>query len=448
MSKEPKINSLAVEFQPDAVEISLRPLPFLARLGVWLGLIFFISAIVASYFARVDVVVNATGKMVSKDQNIVMKPLQSAVVQSIEVKVGEIVHKDQLLITFDPTINDAEEQRLESERESTQAQYDRWSAEFNGTDYKPDMASANQNEKWQAAIFQQRAKYYEERLRYFDESIKRVEANIATTRTTVAKQRERFASLDEINTIYENLHEQGVATRKELLEVRMSHIELDAEIAQLDNSIRVSEHERELTIAYRQTFVMEWQKEISEQLVAAEQDLTSVLKSLDKIRRMKVYNELYAPCEAIVHEIAPYPVGSSVREGEAIITLVPINCEIELEAEIPAKDIGRVSTGDTVRVKLTAFPFQKHGTLTGSVRNISEDTFQRNPSERNDRTLVGSTYYRARIPVTGKLRNVHSNFRLIPGMECQAEIKVGTRSVLEYIVYPLIKSLDEAIREP
>ncbi len=450
MSKKNTISPQAVEFQPDAVEIALRPLPLAARFGVWLGVVFFVSALVASYFCRVDVIVNASGRMVSKDQNIIMKPLESAIVQSVRVRVGEIVHKDQVLFTFDPSINKAEEQRLESERESLQAQYDRWQAEFNGTPYSPNPQTMNQNEKWQLAIYNQRSKYYEERLRYFDESVKRIEANIATTQTTVAKQRERFASLDEINTMFESLHEKGVATRRELLEVRMSHIQLDAEIAQLDNSIRASEHERELTVAYRQAFTMEWQKEISEQLVAVEQSLTNVLKSLEKTRRLEAYNTMYAPCDAIVHEIAPYPVGSSVREGEALVTLVPINCEIELEAEIPAKDIGRVSPGDTARIKLSAFPFQKHGTLDGNVRTISEDTFQRSQAEQAGRAAnaIGSTYYRARITVKGTLSNVHRDFRLIPGMECQAEIKVGTRSVLEYIVYPLIKSLDEAIREP
>ena len=134
-----------------------------------------------------------------------------------------------------------------------------------------------------------------------------------------------------------------------------------------------------------------------------------------------------------------------MREAEALITLVPINCEIELEAEIPAKDIGRVKVGDDVRVKLNAFPFQKHGTLSGKIRTISEDTFQK---QQKQNELDSATYYRARIPLQGSLKNVHDSFRLIPGMEAQVEIKVGTRRVIEYIVYPLIKSLDEAIREP
>ena len=148
-------------------------------------------------------------------------------------------------------------------------------------------------------------------------------------------------------------------------------MQLESTIAQLAHSAREIEHERESTLASRQSFIMEWQKDISERLVEAQQNMTSLLKSLDKINRLNDYVELRAPCEAIVHEIASFPVGSAVREAEALITLVPIDCEIELEAEIPSKDIGKVKVGDTVRVKLNPFPFQKHGTLEGKIRNIS-----------------------------------------------------------------------------
>ncbi len=443
MSKDKKLNSLAVDFQPDAVEIAMRPLPLMAKLGIWLGIFFFVTALVASYFCRVDVIVEGTGKLVSVEQNIVMKPLDRTVIKSIEIRVGELVKKDQLLITFDPTINKAEEDRLRSEQSSYQAQYNRWSAEFQDKTYEPGKEAA-QDEKWQSAIFSQRRSFYLEKLRYYDGAVKRIEANILSTRETVDKQKKRFEALDEISTMYEELHKKNAASKKELLEIRMQRMQLDADIAKLDNSIRESEHERDSTVASKQTFIMEWKKDISEQMVQAERNLTTTTKSLEKVLQLNNYVYLKAPCDAIVHEIASFPVGSAVREAEALITLVPINCEIELEAEIPARDIGKVKVGDQVRVKLNAFPFQKHGTLDGMVRNISEDTFQRQQGHELD----SATYYRARITLSGNLRNIHSNFRLIPGMEVQAEIKVGTRSVLEYVIHPLIKSLDEAIREP
>lgn len=446
MNQQP-LDPKAVDFQPDAVEIAMRPLPRAARMGILFGVIVFFAALAASIVCQVDVIVEGTGKLVSVNQNIVMKPYDRSVIKSIDVKVGQVVKKGQLLISFDPDINRAEEARLRSELHNIQAQYARWQAEFANKELILP-ANPTQDQRWQYAIWKQRRTYFRERMRYFDESIKRVETNIRSTNETVKLQRERFKAMAEISKMYEELHRKNVTPLKDLLEIRMSRMQLESTIAELEHSARETEHERESTIASRQSFVMEWQKDISEKLVESQQNLTSILKSLDKIDRLNDYIELRAPCEAIVHEIASFPVGSAVREAEALITLVPIDCDVELEAEIPAKDIGKVKVGDTVRVKLNPFPFQKHGTLEGKIRNISEDTFQKDARMQENEKMSAGAYYRARIPLAGKLRNTHKNFRLIPGMECQAEIKIGTRRVIEYIIHPLIKSLDEAIREP
>ena len=177
-------------------------------------------------------------------------------------------------------------------------------------------------------------------------------------------------------------------------------------------------------------------------MVTVDRNLSSIRKGYDKQARLLEYVHLRAPCNAIVHEVAPFSPGSAVREAESLITLIPLEGDIELEAELRPEDIGKVKPGAQAKVKLTAWPFQKHGTLNGVVRNISEDTLEKN---------MGGTqvsYYRVRLTISGKLRGVKDNFRLIPGMETQCEIKCGRRRVIEYVLYPLIKALDETAREP
>lgn len=476
MKKKEKLNHLAVDFQPDAVEIAMRPVPWPATMGVWIGIIFFFGSLIASYFCQVDMIVDCKGKLVSVNQNIVMKPLDRTVIQSIDVHVGDVVREGQLLITFDPTINKAEEERLTSEYKSIKAQYERWQAEYLGTDYDPESTWVcsgcdtrfskkqilcphcgrkdgfqtvfGKDERHQRDIFLKRQLYYREKVRYFDESVRQVESNVRASTDQLAKQRERLAGMKELVTMQEILSKSNAGTKVELLQSRMSYQQQEAEIYKLENSIREGKHQIESNKAQKQTFVNEWKKDVVENLVAAEQSRTTIKKSLDKVLQLNNYIQLRAPCDAIVHEIANFPVGSAVREAEALITLVPINCEIEVEAEIPSQDIGKVKQEFPVRIKLNAFPFQKHGTLAGKIRTISEDTFQKQANEMEMDSA--RTYYRSRIKLDpqSKLRNVHGGFRLIPGMEVQAEIKVGTRSVLEYIIHPLIKSLDEAIREP
>ena len=104
-----------VDFQPDALEIKHQKLPRRIAIGVWLPFIILVTAILWACLAKTDVVVRGNGKLVTDQPTIVMKPLERSVIQKINVKIGDIVKKDQILITFDPTINTAEAERLKNE---------------------------------------------------------------------------------------------------------------------------------------------------------------------------------------------------------------------------------------------------------------------------------------------------------------------------------------------
>ncbi len=117
------------------------------------------------------------------------------------------------------------------------------------------------------------------------------------------------------------------------------------------------------------------------------------------------------------------------------------------------KDIGRIRTGDTARVKLDAFPFQRHDTLPGKVRVISEDAYrQENSHLLFDKTAEKQTaraFYKTRISLLSTaLHNVPEGFRIMPGMKVRAEIKIGQRTIISYFLYPIIRALDESLREP
>ena len=158
--------------------------------------------------------------------------------------------------------------------------------------------------------------------------------------------------------------------------------------------------------------------------------------------------DLKAPEDAVVHDIAPLSIGSAVREAETLVTLVPLGGTLEVEAQVRADDIGRVKPGDSVRVKITAFPFQKHGTLEGQVRFLSEDAFSAAASAKAPERPE-SAFDRARIALDAE-KNKDSVLlpKLIPGMETECEIRVGERRIIEYLTHPIIKSLDESIKEP
>lgn len=428
-----------VKFQPDALEIKNERLPLAIRLGVWIPFFVLTAAIIWSILAQVDVVVQGTGKLVTDLPTIVMKPLERSVIKKINVKIGDIVKKDQILITFDPAFNNAEAARLKNEMLALDAQLKRLNAEFR---QQPYAGGKNQFEKWQLAIYKQRQEYYRERMNYFKEALSQISASKKSKSDNLGKQRERLAAIKQLEGMFKELHGKKAASLKDLLQMSVTRMEMEANVDQLENDLLELNHRRGTLIAERNSFIQEWRNNLSEQMVNADRNLTSVSKEFEKVARLIEYVYLRAPCDAVVHEIASFSPGSAVQEAEALITLIPLGGNIELETEIRPQDISKVDKNAEARIKLNAYPFQKYGTLNGQVRHISENTLQKNIQGQE------VTYYRGRLAISGKLKKVDSDFRLIPGMEAQCEIKCGRRRVIEFVLHPLIKALDETGREP
>ena len=438
-NKEQNMPKKIIDFQPDALEIKNQTLPIRIKIGVWLPFIILAAAIIWACLSKTDVVVRGNGKLVTNSPTIVMKPLERSVIKEIYVKIGDVVKKDQTLITFDPAINMAEAERLKSEIDAFEAQLARLHAEFNG---KPYNGGSGQFEKWQMAIYKQRQEYYRERMKYFDETLLQIAVTKKAKQDNLKKQQERLGAFQKLEDMFKGLHEKNAASLKDLLQLSISRMEMEAVVDQIENELLELEHRRGSIFAEKNSFIQEWRNSISENMVTIDRNLTSVRKQHDKTAQLIKYVSIKAPCNAVVHEIASFSPGSAVREAEALITLVPLDGDLELEAEISPDNIGKVNIGAPVRVKLTAYPFQKHGTLTGIVRNISEDTLEKQVAGQSVK------YYRARISVSGQLHNIKKDFRLIPGMEVQSEIKCDRRRVIEYVLYPLLKAFDETAKEP
>lgn len=450
-----------IEFQSDALELEHKRLPWFGRFGT-ISIALFIAAIVIwASVCEVDTVVEANGKLIAATQNITMKPLERTVIKKINVVVGQVVKKNQVLITFDPTFNQAEKERLEEQLQSLDAQYSRLNAEckeqaypnrvafagklpLRGGDNKKDLQKINSDTRSQIAIFKKREIFRQQQLLYFTQNMNRVKASIHSNDESYNKQQERLKALFKIEQMFDQLYKKQSISLKQLLETQISRLQMEAEVDKLKNRTVELKHELLSAEASKNSFIAEWNKKISEEMVAVEREINGVEKQLDKAKRLNSLVLLRAPCAAVVHEIAQFSEGSGVREAEALITLVPINCKIEVEANIIPRDIGKVKIGDEVRIKLNAFPFQKHGTLIGNLRVISENTFQDGEAAMGQKQAV----YHARMVIAGKLENVPDSFRLIPGMELRAEIKVGKRRIISYLLHPLIKALDESIREP
>jgi len=441
----------AVDFYPDALEIKYQQLPWFAQRGVTWALVFMVVAVIWASVSKVDVIVVGQGKLVS-DRDIVMKPLERSVIKSIEVHPGDVVKKDQVLIYFDPELTMADVERLSADLNTYTALFERLKAEFYGTEYNPQFKPTDKGAKdmtLQRAIFVQRTRYYNERIRYYDEYLNRLDASVKATSDSMHKQEEILKAMQDIEGIYNSLHEKKITSLKERLQIAINRMESESTLDKLRNSLVEQSHQRQTILSEKKSFMEEWRNTLSEKLVDARQNLNTTEKQYNKAAQMMSYIQLRAPCDAVVLDVASFSVGSAVREAEAVITLVPLDSAIEMEAEIRPMDIGKIRPGSEARVKLSAFPFQKHGTLLGTVRTISGNTFSKQSGEGGGGAGAGS-YYKARLSLSGKLHNLDNQkkFLMIPGMEATAEIKTGTRRIIEFVTYPLIRGLDESFHEP
>jgi HlyD family secretion protein len=142
--------------------------------------------------------------------------------------------------------------------------------------------------------------------------------------------------------------------------------------------------------------------------------------------------------------IASVSVGSVLKEGDTLLTLMPLNTPVEAEIRINSRDVGFVRPGDRCVLKIDAFNYMEHGTAEGRVRWITENAFT-----VDDNGQPTDAYYKARCTVEAThFINVPPKLRLIPGMTLQADVNVGRRSVAMYLLAGVLRTFGEAMREP
>ncbi|MBV8589639.1 MAG: HlyD family type I secretion periplasmic adaptor subunit [Acetobacteraceae bacterium] len=442
---------LILEFQPDAVEIEARTPPRIARVTLYMVIALIVAAVSWASLASVDEIVTAPGKLITTHPNLVVQPLETSVIRDIRVAVGDLVHKGDVLATLDPTFSQSDVSELRERISALDAEINRLEAELNNRDFAAS-AGATPNDLLQARLFAERKFYYDASLRKLDEQIARTEANLETTQSEERYAARRLATLHEVESMREALYGNQVGSRLNLLQARDARLEVESSLAHLQGSRIELVHELAKLQSEREAFIKEFRRAALEQLVQDRGKRDSAADELQKADLRRHMVAITAPADAVVLDVAHRSIGSVVREAETLFVLVPRDEKLEAEVNVAGKDVGEVAVGEKARIKFDAFPFQKHGTATGVVRLISEDAFSsenKSSENKDEQPGHGPLYYRVRVDLTDtKLRAVPQHFHLIPGMALSAEMKVGQRSVISYFLYPLLRGLDESIREP
>lgn len=441
-----KVSTAQLEFLPDPDAIEQRPLAGVTR-WVLYSLVFMLVAFITwATFSDIDQIVTSRGQLVTSKPNVIVQPMETSIIQSVDVRVGQVVKKGQRLAALDPTFAAADESQLRGGLSSLDARTRRLEGELSQQSISQSQSNHSEDVKLQDQLKKTRSDNYRTRLLSFDENLARLNASLKTNQQDQQMLEARVKSLAELEQMQEQLISKNFGARQRLLEAQDRKLEVERDLELARN--KQAEIVREIAAARadRAAFQKEWQQRSMEELVEVRRDRNSAVDQLKKAEKRRSLISVVAPVDAVVLEISKLSTGSVVREAETLFKLVPLDVPLELEAKIEAADVGFVKAGDKVRIKLDAYPFQKHGSLQGHVQVVSLDAFTR---ESNQERAAGTSYYLARIRLDSTaLDNVGSDFRLLPGLSATGEIKVGQRSIISYFLYPIIGTLDQSLREP
>ncbi len=434
----PRTDPAILAFQDDLDALVAERPPLLLRLWPALGAGLFAALIALAAISRVDIVVTAGGRLVPETPPVVLAPIDRAVLRELLVRPGERVRAGQVMALLDSTFTAADRDALSAQRRSIVALRDRLEAELTGRSL---LSGSDGEAMLQGELHAQRGAVHAARIAAHDAELAALRAAHDAELRAGSGIAEQLAIASEVEVMRSRLVESQVGSRLALLAARTARLDADKE--QQRHASRLDELRLRLAgrSAERDAYLRDWQRQVAEELARLRPDLARIDEQLAKARRLDALTELRAPRDAVVLETARRAPGSLVREGEALVVLIPEDVPLTAEITLRSADTGRLQPGDPARLKIDAFPWRRHGALEGTLRAVSQESY---PDQ-----AAGTALHRAVITIpVPSLAHLPPGTVLLPGMTLSADIKVGTRSVLDFFLDPLLRGLDESLREP
>lgn len=439
-----------LEFQSPTSALVAKPVPAVAHYATYVLASMFVMFLVVAGTVPIDRVVTATGKVETVGANLLIQPLETAIVRSIDVQVGQRVHKGDLLARLDPTFTAADATSLQQQTDSLQAEVDRLTAEANGREY---FGPATPSGQLQMAIFRQREAERGFKMENYRQKISSLTSAIDKAKSDIVGYTDQLRIASDMLAARQRLEREGVGSKFNTQQALSTVTDQRRALAAAQAIAASAQRDRDALVAERDGYEQQYRADISQQTTEASRKLADASEQLRKATRRRELVDIRAEQDATVLAIAKVSVGSVLNAAEPFLTLVPDSSAMEVDAAIPATDVGFVRQGDPVVVKFDAYSLFEHGYAEGHVRILAPDS-QTTPTEGPDKPKIdsvplGQSLYRVKIAIdTMKMTNLPPDFRLQPGLGVNADIKVGKRTMLNYLLGRFIPVLKEGMREP
>lgn len=452
------------EFLPAALEIMETPASPAGRAVSATIILFLVIALLWAAFGTVDIIATAQGKIVPTERTKIIQPFETGVVRAIHVRDGQQVKAGDVLIEIDPTINGSERDRLEHDLMQARLEAARLkaitslNADLNAAFIAPMGATPEQITMQQKMLANQ-IEEMRAKLGGIDNQIAQNRGNLAAVKSTIGKLQESIPLLKKRFAMRHELAEKGYSSKLDALSVQQDLIEHQHELevqegrlAEASSGVAALQEQRlQAEAEYRHKNLLD--------LAEAEQKAANLQEQWVQAAQKYKLQTLTAPVDGTVQQLAVHTEGGVVTPAQALLSIVPTDSKLEIEAMVSNRDIGFVHEGQDAAIKVDTFNFTKYGLLHGRVESVSQDAIQRNNAGNQSVQQVGAEsetsepkgqelVYAARITLdTTQIQIDDRLVTLAPGMAVTAEIKTGTRRIIEFLLSPLQRHHQQALRE-
>lgn len=459
------------EFLPAALEVVDTPASPVTRVIAYAIIGFFACAVIWAFVGRLDILATAQGRILPAGDVKTIQPLDPGLVRAIDVQDGQHVRKGDLLVELDPTQPQADQEKVT--RDLLQARLDvaRLTALklafAGGTPIfhpLPD-APADRNAEAEAAM---RAQFdqHADRVADLTQQIAQKDAEVGEAKAQIEKIQADLPMLEQKDKINRDLVARGYGTTLQALDAAQGLSDARHDMAVARQKVAETTAARAALVRQREGVSAQYESDAYADLRKAEEQQSELTQDLVKAQSKAAETELRAPTDGFVQQLALHTLHGVVLPGEKLMTIVPDQRDLIVEAKLANKDVGFVRPGQSVKVKVETFSFTRYGVIEGRVIGISRDTEEAdsqqraaptpaNPSQSPDSdtpaSLVpnaASPTYVARISLSRTSMKIEGQERqLQPGMSVTAEIRTGSRTIADYLLSPIARKTQESLHE-
>lgn len=405
--------------------------------------LFFILLFAWMSFARLDISVNASGAVVPSSRTQQIQSMEGGILTLLNAREGSVVRKGDVLAVVQNLQFNADLGESQQALWGAQAALIRLEAEARGTSplFPAELdRQAPELVREQRSLWQSRRQERHNTLETLSRQLAQRQQEQAEARSRHQALSESIGAAREALAIEEKLGAAGAGARADLLAAQQRYTSQKGDL----EATRITIARAEAAVAEAQSrvsetrarFLTETSKEKSELELRAATLTEQLAGRSDKVAR----RELRAPLDGVVNRLLVNTLGGVVKPGETIMELVPADDRLLVSARVKPADIAFIKAGQTARVRISAYDSSIFGSLEGEVVRVGADAIV--DAERKE------TYFEVFLATRRNyLGDATEHLTISPGMAADTSIRTGQRTLMEYLLKPLVKTLDKSLRE-